>query len=330
MLVIVELQITGYATSKIKYYFLDSNIVQPQINYNLTENKETTTLLAVGDIVKCDRDHSLTEFLPNTNYLLGIANNFRTEESRANKTARLAATWPDAPILALGDIVYRQGSPAEFRECFDPVWGSIKERILPTPGNHEYKTPGAFGYFDYFGNQAGSGQNGWYATTAPGWLILSLNSEVDATDGSAQSIWLDDQLSNSKNACILAFYHKPAHSLKPRRNTENAKALFTRLHEAGTTLVLNGHNHFYERTAPIDATGRTDLTGGAIAFTIGTGGRTEGALPNINETEVSIFERLGLLKLELKNNSFEWAYIDAETVEVLDQGARPCNSRKKL
>ena len=289
---------------------------------------ETTTLFAVGDIASCDRRSGIAKALPSTAHLIGIPSAFDPATAPANETAALALDWPDTPILALGDTVYSRGRPVEYTDCFEPTWGALKPRILPAPGNHEYKTPRAFGYYDYFGSQAGPGCRGWYAARVPGWLILSLNSEVDAGPGSDQATWLRDQLEGADGACILGFYHKPAHSLAERGGRENAVDLFRQLHAGGAALVLNGHNHFYERTVPLDATGSRTADGGTVAFTVGTGGKTSDEKPPVETTEAAVFARTGLLRLELKPGGYSWAYLDALTGKALDEGTAPCGKTR--
>ena len=250
-----------------------------------------------------------------------------SESAPANETAALAEELPDIPILALGDTVYSKGRPSEFKDCFDPVWGNLLPRILPVPGNHEYNSPGAYGYYDYFGAQAGPDRRGWYSVTMPRWKILSLNSEVDAAPGSPQAEWLEAQLDAEEDVCILAFYHKPAYSLSKRNNRENATHLFRQLQAGRTTLVLNGHNHFYERTVPLDGFGHADDVDGTVAFTVGTGGRAGGPQPQIETTAASVFGRTGLLRLDLGKDDYAWAFVDAKTKEILDAGSAPCRRR---
>ena len=70
-------------------------------------------------------------------------------------TAKLLARI-DGTIMALGDNAYPHGSTGNYRECYEPTWGHFKNRTRPIPGNHEYMTRDAEGYFDYFGDAAGN------------------------------------------------------------------------------------------------------------------------------------------------------------------------------
>ncbi|WP_157960666.1 metallophosphoesterase family protein [Primorskyibacter marinus] len=285
------------------------------------------TLLGVGDIANCPEAPGLASAFPVSADLIGLASAFDPATAPAVPTVQLTAQWPNAPILALGDLVYSSGKPVEFSDCFDPLWKDNRARTLPTPGNHEYNTPDAFGYYQYWGERAGPDDLGYYATHHGTWLILSLNSETDASPGSPQALWLNKTLAASPEACVLAFYHRPAYSLKERGGRDNAVALFKQLEQAGASVVLNGHNHFYERTLPLGADGTPDTTNGTVSFTVGTGGDKSRELPTLDTTAKAIFGHLGVLRLELGQHEFQWGFVDAESGETLDAGQAPCNLR---
>jgi len=286
---------------------------------------DSLTILAVGDIVRCPLPDNLTK---NFDALASLARQpvpLDRTKIGAVQTANLVENWPDAPILGLGDLVYRRGAPHEFADCFDPIWGHLRDRILPTPGNHEYYTPGAYAYYDYWAEKAGPERRGYYFVRAGNWLILSLNSEVDASPGSDQYLWLQEVLTLASEPCILGFYHRPAFSLQPRDQTENAKHLFAQLHKAGASVVLNGHNHFYERTHPLRADGTIDADDGTLSFVVGTGGGSLTADRDpVPTTHSAYFEHTGVLRLELRRDDFAWAFHSASANTVLDQGAQDC------
>jgi hypothetical protein len=334
-LVIAELQIFGYAASSLRYHwstFFSSELPGPSpgsiIAGATAPADRSLTLLAAGDVARCSREDFAGKVVPNLAYALGLPVQADTEKAAAAGTAALAANWPKAPILALGDLAYADGTPAEFATCFDPLWGGLKPRILPAPGNHEYNTPGAFGYFDYWDAQAGPDRRGYYSVRWRSWLILSLNSEIDAAPGSDQATWLAGELEKAPTACVLAFYHKPAYSLRPRKGSANAVHLFRQLQAAGASLVVNGHNHFYERTKPLDAEGRIDVGHGTVAFTVGTGGPVRRARQPVDETAKAVFETPGLLRLELSAEAYAWRFHDAADGAVLDSGSAPCLARR--
>jgi hypothetical protein len=294
-------------------------------------DESNLTFLAVGDIARCARTDLPGRLLPATSDRLGWHRPMVADHADPTASASLARQWPDAPILAVGDLVYARGTPGEFADCYERAWGDLRARILPAPGNHEYGTPGAFGYFDYWGAQAGPDQRGYYALRWRNWLILSLNSEVDASAGSPQEAWLTQELAKAPGACIMAFFHKPAHSLQgPRRDQHNAERLFAQVQQAAASFVINGHNHFYERTRPLDSSGAVVAAGGTIGFTVGTGG-IEGpathaaALPA--QTAAAIFGSIGLLRVQLSDSGFAWWFHQAQDRAVMDHGTAPCGAQ---
>lgn len=241
----------------------------------------------------------------------------------AAKTGALLDTLPGTFLLVLGDLAYMQGSTANFRDCYDPHWGRQMDRTKPVPGNHEYDTPGAAGYFQYFGSRAGQQGAGYYAFTAGAWRIIALNSEIPATPGSPQSQWLHNELENNRTQCTLAYWHRPLFTSGPN-GPQNAAGdaplnLWRVLLENNVDVVLNGHDHIYERFAPQDAEGRPSANG-IRQFTAGTGGAHLYAIgvpkPN-SEVRASVY---GILTMTLHPGSYQWDFIS------VDQTFRDANS----
>ncbi len=286
---------------------------------------ESTTILAVGDIVSCSRPEGIQGDFTTLLSWVGLNQPLDKSKVAAVETVELINNWPNAPVLALGDIVYSSGTPYEFANCFDPIWGVLNDRTLPTPGNHEYYTPAAYAYFDYWGAQAGPERRGYYAIRYKNWLMLSLNSEVPANENSPQGSWLAQTLASSAEDCIIAFFHRPAYSLQERKNIGSERELFAKLESAGADIVLNGHNHFYERTYPLNADGRIDPENGILSFIVGTGGRGGPAQMDLSSiTARAIFGEQGVLRVDLNESSFEWAFHVIGGGVVLDEGRRDC------
>src|SRR5829696_4821603 len=115
------------------------------------------TLVGAGDISRCDNTHDTA-------------------------TARLVASIPGT-VFTAGDNAYQEGTLWQFRNCYDPTWGRFKARTKPTVGNHEYRTSGASGYFNYFGASAGEPGKGYYSYNRGAWHIIALNSECAYVQG---------------------------------------------------------------------------------------------------------------------------------------------------
>jgi hypothetical protein len=216
----------------------------------------------------------------------------------------------DGIILALGDLAYFQGTAANFRDCYDPAWGRFQDRTRPVPGNHEYESPGAFSYFDYFGDLAGPRGLGYYAFTAGSWRIIALNSGAGAgsmSASSAQVQWLRGELDNNRFACTLAFWHHPLFSSGPNGNQPDVRELWRVLSDAGVDVIINGHDHMYERFAPQDLDGKATPTG-IRQFIAGTGGAhlyTPGAVKPNSERRGSAY---GFLMMTLSDTSYQWEF----------------------
>jgi hypothetical protein len=208
-------------------------------------------------------------------------------------------------IFTAGDNAYSDGTAAEFAECFAPSWGRHKSRIYPAPGNHDYHVAGAPGYYGYFGDRAG-GPGGYYAYDLGAWRIYSLNSEIVSD---AQVVWLRADLAAHPRACVAAYWHHPLFSSGRHGNDESVRPFWDVLHAAGAELVLNGHDHDYERFAPQTPSGQA-ATGGIREIVVGTGGAGlrpfEGARPN---SQVRDAGTNGVLKLTLSAVGYRWDFV---------------------
>jgi 3',5'-cyclic AMP phosphodiesterase CpdA len=249
----------------------------------------TTTVYAAGDIARCvDRDPAW---------------------SGAAATAALVAADPSAAVLALGDLTYPVGAPAEFTNCYGPTWGKFKDRTYPTPGNHEYATPGAAGYFGYFGAAAG---RGYYSVQLGTWRVFSLNSNLNPAEHAAQLAWLREELARHPARCTLAYWHHPLYSSGMKGNDARMKDAWQALYEAGAEIVLSGHDHLYERFAPQDADGRRDDARGIRQFVVGTGGAFPTPfLRTRANSEAQDSNHMGLLKLVLGDDGYTWQFLQA-------------------
>ncbi|HEU4890883.1 MAG TPA: metallophosphoesterase [Vicinamibacterales bacterium] len=238
-------------------------------------------------------------------------------------TGRLIDTLPGT-LLALGDLAYMHGSSANFRDCYDPAWGRHRDRTRPVPGNHEYETPGAAAYFDYFGTLAGDRGQGHYAFTAGPWQVIALNSEIPMAPGSIQNQWLRDELQNTRTTCTIAYWHRPLYSSGPNGDNADTRPLWSILIEFGAEVVLNGHDHMYERFDQQDGQGRPDPVNGLRQFTVGTGGArlSTPRAPRPNSA-VRFGAAYGVLQLTLQTTSYSWEF-KAVNHAFSDSGAGTC------
>jgi len=228
-------------------------------------------------------------------------------------------------VFALGDNAYPSGRTEDYRNCYMPSWGRHLGRTRPTPGNHDYESPGAAPYFQYFGGNAGPTGLGYYSFELGAWHIISLNSNVPAQINSVQGQWLKfDLASNQNTKCTLAFWHHPLFSSGQNGDSPDMRDFWRLLYDAGADLVLVGHDHDYERFATQDPDGRFDPVRGIREFVVGTGGGTLrpflGAHAN---SEVRIAQAYGVLKLTLQTGGYQWDFVSGSGPG--DSGASTCH-----
>lgn len=276
------------------------------------------TVLAAGDIANCTKSLK-KQFLV---WWRGVDRYYG-----ADKTAALLAEH-DGTVLALGDIAYPRGRAEDFEGCYDPVWGPYNERIHPVPGNHEYYSPAAEPYFDYWGAKAGTRGEGYYSFELGAWHIVALNSALDVEGRAAQETWLAADLAATGARCILAYWHHPVFGSGKSGGLPKMAGAFKLLHEAGASVVLNGHNHNYERLAPMAPDGSPDPARGIRAFTAGTGGHSLQKVYNpIPGSEIFDNQTWGLLKLELHADRYTWEFLPVAGESFTDSGEASCVER---
>ena len=228
-------------------------------------------------------------------------------------------------VAALGDNAYPNGSAADYANCYAPTWGRHRDRTRPTPGNHEYENPGAAAYFGYFGANAGDTGTGYYSYEVGAWHVVVLNSEVDASAGSAQDQWLRTDLAASGARCTAAYWHRPRFSSGPHGDNPAMRDAWRTLYEFGAEVVIGAHDHLYERFGPQDADGRPDPARGIREFVVGTGGSTlyapKGGHPN---SEV-VGGEWGVLSLTLESQGYRWEFVPVEGARFRDAGAGTCH-----
>jgi hypothetical protein len=235
-------------------------------------------------------------------------------------TARLVERIDPPQVLALGDLQYPRGAYADFRTYYDPTWGRFKARTLPSAGNHEYLTEDAAGYFRYFGDAARSHGHSYYSTKLGGWRLISLDSNIARGNTSPQVRWLKRVLAASDQKCTLAFWHHPRfNSGLDHGNNASVTPFWTALYQARADLVLNGHEHVYERFAR-QTPAAVHSGDGIREFVVGTGGAEtyEFGSPEPN-SQVRVSGRYGVLRLVLRPDSYSWRFVAAND-QVLDRG----------
>lgn len=229
-------------------------------------------------------------------------------------------------VMPLGDNAYPSGTAKDYRECYGPSWGRHRGRTRPVVGNHEYETPGAAPYYEYFGSSAGPAGLGYYSFDLGAWHVVVLNSSVPVGPGSAQAAWLRGDLESARSQCTLAAWHHPRYSSGRHGNDDQMRPLWRLLYEGGADVVLSGHDHDYERFAPQDADGGLDVERGVRQFVVGTGGAVPTPFAGVAaNSEARVSGTLGVLKLTLSTTGYAWEFLTAPGGAPADAGAARCH-----
>ncbi len=240
--------------------------------------------------------------------------------------SNLVVNDPDNQLfLALGDLQYENGALSGFQTAYEQSYGRIKNKTMPTVGNHEYGTAGASAYFTYWGAVAGAAGKGYYSYDVGNtWHVVTLNSNCDVVScatGSAQEQWLRADLAATTRPCVIATWHHPRFS-SDYSNTPVAP-FWTALQQYGAELALAGHEHSYERFAPQLPDG-TASTNGIQEIVVGTGGRSLDGFRTPLATSVVRLSTFGVTRLVLGDGGYSWQFVD-QTGAIRDSGTRTCH-----
>ncbi len=262
--------------------------------------------------------------------LVGAGDIARCSSSGDEATAKLLDSV-SGTVFTTGDNAYESGTAAEFNDCYDPSWGRHKARTKPSPGNHEYYTAGASGYFGYFGAAAGDPTKGYYSYDLGEWHVVALNSMCENVGGcgptSPMLTWLENDLASNPKACTLAYFHHPLFSSgSVHGNHTKMRAIWDVLYSEDAEVVLNGHEHSYERFAPQRPDGTRDQERGIREFVVGTGGGGLYPFGSVKaNSQVRNASTYGVLKLTLGASSYKWKFVPEAGKTFTDSGTTACH-----
>jgi len=274
-------------------------------SFSQSETEKEVVLIGAGDIADC------------------------TDLAGAEATAKLLEANPGT-VMALGDLAYPNGAAEDFK-CYDKTWGRVKDRTHPAVGNHEFHSAGANYYFQYFGGAAGDAKTGYYSYELGSWHIVVLNSECAEIGGcwagSPEEKWLRADLAAHPAGCMLAYFHKPRFSSGLNHgNDPEVGAFWQALYDFNAELIVNGHDHDYERFAPQDPNGHADPKRGIREFVVGTGGKNLRVFGlHKRNSEVRNNSTFGVLKLTLRATGYDWKFIPQAGHGFTDSGSGNCH-----
>ena len=237
-------------------------------------------------------------------------------------TAAQAERYHPRFVFALGDEQYQTATSADFRDGYAKTWGALRSITKPIPGNHEYKTARAAGYYTYFEGRTTA--PGYAAFDVGGWRVYALNSNCDNISCSKENAWLSHDMTQHPRRCSALLMHHPLYSsgLEHGDSPVGRRFWVTGLrHHAD--LVLAGHDHDYERFRKMNASGHASRSG-LTSFVVGTGGKSLYPVRRLEPgSRVYDHHRAGVLALRLGTRRFGWQF---RTVDgrLVDQGIAPC------
>lgn len=210
--------------------------------------------------------------------------------------ARMIAARPGVvKIAAVGDLAYESGTAAEFRNYWRPHFGTLEHLVFAAAGNHEARTAGFAGLEAELGDRADSNRG---STVCGTWRLVSLNPYR----GTTRAVdFLRAERVRFPDRHLLAVWHPPAYSSGSHGGSATGRALQDAAQSVGALVVVNGHDHDYERFAP---------KGPTRQFVSGLGGheaRPFGAAKTGSQARYT--GRPGTLFLELApSGSYAWEF----------------------
>jgi len=251
-----------------------------------------------------------------------IADSGSRDSATANLLDGIAGT-----VFTAGDNVYPNGTASDFANFYEPTWGRHKARTRPAPGNHDYNTSGATGYYNYFGASAGPSGRGYYSYDLGNWHIVSLNSEVSTSSTSAQVQWLRADLAASTKPCTFAYWHKPRFTSGSNHAPNTAVGpMVQALYDFNAEVIVAGHNHQYERFAPMNPSGGLDTARGIRHFVAGMGGAGAYSFGTIQpNSQARNSGAAGVLKFTLHANGYSWQFVPVAGQTYSDSGSGSCH-----
>ncbi len=302
----------------------------------------TVTIAATGDIA-CDPSES--EFNG------GLGTPAGCQQKAVGDVVR--GIGPEA-FLALGDLQYEDGTYDKFMAVYDKAFGDLKSITRPIPGNHEYNTAKAAGYYQYFGDSAHPQTKGTYSFNVGGWHVLAINSTACTTTapcgpGTEMAKWIAADVANNPSQCLMAMWHHPIWSAGRNGGYAPMLPVWNQLNSYGADVVLHGHDHLYQRSKPLgegalNADGTVaypvakDPGQGIVEFVVGTGGENNFEAVNLNNPAINAAMAavdsnpnpavFGALKMDLADTGYAFQFMPAAGSKPFsDTGSAGCRTK---
>jgi hypothetical protein len=254
--------------------------------------------------------------------------------SACNQTKPVVTAMNPTAVIVAGDLAYESGTLSEFTNNYNPQWGAFKNLTYPAPGNHEYNTSNATGYFDYFNGvgqatgRAGTRGKGYYSFDVGDWHFIALNSNITKTAGSTQEQWLRADLAANTKPCTAAYWHHPRFAAGNYGDNSALKPFYQALYDYKADLIVNGHDHNYIRFALSRPDGTKDAANGVRELLIGTGGRAlyGAGVSTVATIEKKEYNTFGVGKLTLSATGYQVNFVPVAGRTFTDSVTGTCHN----
>jgi 3',5'-cyclic AMP phosphodiesterase CpdA len=170
----------------------------------------------------------------------------RPEYEIASRLAEYRKIYPFDVVVMMGDNLYGGKKPRDFQKKFEEPYKALLDagvKFYAVLGNHDDVNQRSYKLFNMGGER--------YFTFRPrnGIRFFALDSNYM---DKPQLVWLEKELAASGSDWKIAFFHHPLYSSGGAHGSDLPlrailEPLFVKYH---VSLVLSGHDHFYERVKP--------------------------------------------------------------------------------
>ena len=186
-------------------------------------------------------------------------------------------------------------------------------------------------YSAFFGGRSGDRFGGYYSYVMGNWHIIALNSNIAVGVGSPQWNWLRDDLeANSHTAtakCTMAYWHHPLFTSGPSAGSNQLmRPIWNLLFDKGVDVIVNGHDHLYERFFPQTPDAIRSPNIGITQYTVGTGGAPLYEFGPVAPNSAFKNNRVyGVIRFTLRDVGWDSVFVEAGTGIASDPTTNLCH-----
>lgn len=190
-----------------------------------------------------------------------FGNGSRAQYQLGEEMARQRARFPFELVTLVGDNLYGGQGERDYQQKFEIPYKALLDagvKFYASLGNHDDLGQRFYERFNMDGKR-------YYSFKAPKQSVrfYALDSGYLVPE---QLKWLESELQGSSEDWKIAYFHHPPYSSGARHGSDTAvrEALEPLFVKYNVSVVLTGHDHFYERIKPQN---------GIVYFVVGSGGQ---------------------------------------------------------